>query len=86
MRAWLLVAALVLSGCASTRMPDPVQAALDRAGLPAESLGFVLQPLDGSRQALARRQRAGAPPAPAPLRQRAQHSPGRAEWPGRREE
>ncbi len=62
MRAWLLVAALVLSGCASTRMPDPVQAALDRAGLPAESLGFVLQPLDGSRPALTRR--ANEPMAP----------------------
>lgn len=55
MRAWLIVAALALSGCASIRMPDPVQAALDQAGLPAESLGFVLQPLDGSRPALTRR-------------------------------
>jgi len=56
-RAWLLAAALVLTGCASVPapLPAPVQAALDRAGLPAESLGFVLQPLDGSRPALTRR-------------------------------
>lgn len=55
MRAWLLLATLALAGCATTAVPDPVQAALDKAGLPADSLGFVLQPLDGSRPALSRR-------------------------------
>ncbi|HEY0956863.1 MAG TPA: D-alanyl-D-alanine carboxypeptidase/D-alanyl-D-alanine-endopeptidase [Roseateles sp.] len=45
----------LLAGCATTSVPDPVQAALDKAGLPAQSLGFVLQPLDGSRPALQRR-------------------------------
>ncbi|MGQ3053643.1 MAG: D-alanyl-D-alanine carboxypeptidase/D-alanyl-D-alanine endopeptidase, partial [Roseateles sp.] len=55
MRALLLAAALGLAGCATTSVPDPVQAALAEAGLPADSLGFVLQPLDGSRAALARR-------------------------------
>lgn len=44
-------------------MPAPVQAALDKAGLPADSLGMVLQPLDGSRPAL--RQRADDAMAPA---------------------
>lgn len=49
-------AALLLAGCATTTtLPGPVQAALDQAGLPADSLGFVLQPLDGSRPALTRR-------------------------------
>ena len=62
MRAWLICAALVLSGCATTRVPDPVQAALDQAGLPAQSLGFVLQPLDRSRPALT--QRADEPMSP----------------------
>jgi len=55
MRAWLFAAALLLAGCATTSVPDPIQAALDKAGLPADSLGFVLQPLDGSRAALTRR-------------------------------
>lgn len=55
MRLWLLTLALALTGCATPRLPDPVQAALDRAGLPAQSLGYVLQPLDGSRPALQRR-------------------------------
>jgi D-alanyl-D-alanine carboxypeptidase/D-alanyl-D-alanine-endopeptidase (penicillin-binding protein 4) len=57
MRAGLLALALVLAGCASlpAPMPAPVQAALDQAGLPADSLGLVLQPLDGSRPALLRR-------------------------------
>ncbi len=55
MRCWLLAAVLALAGCATTTVPDPVQAALDKAGLPADSLGFVLQPLDGSRPALQRR-------------------------------
>lgn len=55
MRLWLLAAALALAGCATTSVPDPVQAALDKAGLPADSLGFVLQPLDGSRPPLSRR-------------------------------
>ncbi len=55
MRAAWLAAALLLAGCATTSVPDPVQAALDKAGLPADSLGFVLQPLDGSRAALQRR-------------------------------
>ncbi|WP_457447741.1 D-alanyl-D-alanine carboxypeptidase/D-alanyl-D-alanine endopeptidase [Roseateles sp. P5_E4] len=63
MRAWLLAAALALTGCATTSVPAPVQAALTKAGLPAESLGFVLQPLDGSRPALS--QRADAAMAPA---------------------
>ena len=39
---WLFAAALALAGCATTSVPDPVQAALDQAGLPADSLGFVL--------------------------------------------
>ncbi|RZL33478.1 MAG: hypothetical protein EOP35_17785, partial [Rubrivivax sp.] len=56
MRLALFAAALLLAGCATTTvMPGPVQAALDKAGLPADSLGFVLQPLDGSRPALQRR-------------------------------
>jgi D-alanyl-D-alanine carboxypeptidase/D-alanyl-D-alanine-endopeptidase (penicillin-binding protein 4) len=57
MRALLLAAALALAGCATapTPVPDPVQAALAQAGLPADSLGYVLQPLDGSRPALTRR-------------------------------
>jgi D-alanyl-D-alanine carboxypeptidase/D-alanyl-D-alanine-endopeptidase (penicillin-binding protein 4) len=56
MRAWLFGAALLLAGCATTTsVPDPVQAALVKAGLPSDSLGFVLQPLDGSRPALSRR-------------------------------
>ncbi|MDR7297025.1 D-alanyl-D-alanine carboxypeptidase/D-alanyl-D-alanine-endopeptidase (penicillin-binding protein 4) [Pelomonas aquatica] len=55
MRVWWLAAALLLSGCATTSVPDPVQAALAKAGLPAQSLGYVLQPLDGSRMALSRR-------------------------------
>ncbi len=55
MRIALLAAALLLAGCATTSVPDPVQAALDKAGLPAQSLGFVLQPMDGSRPALQRR-------------------------------
>lgn len=56
MRFFLLAAALLLAGCATTSsIPDPAQAALDQAGLPADSLGFVLQPLDGSRPALQRR-------------------------------
>lgn len=57
MRAWLLAIVVALAGCASVPapLPEPVQAALDRAGLPADSLGFVLQPLDGSRPALTRR-------------------------------
>ncbi|MBV8036509.1 D-alanyl-D-alanine carboxypeptidase/D-alanyl-D-alanine-endopeptidase [Roseateles sp.] len=65
MRAWLYSMALVLAGCASLQapVPDPVRAALDKAGLPADSLGFVLQPLDGSRPPL--RQRADDAMAPA---------------------
>ncbi|MGM9481502.1 D-alanyl-D-alanine carboxypeptidase/D-alanyl-D-alanine endopeptidase [Roseateles sp. NT4] len=59
----LLTAALLLAGCATTAVPDPVQAALDKAGLPADSLGFVLQPLDGSRPALQRRADAAMAPA-----------------------
>lgn len=56
MRAWLFAAALLLAGCATTpTVPDPVQAALAKAGLPADSLGYVLQPLDGSRPALQQR-------------------------------
>ncbi|MDR7335438.1 D-alanyl-D-alanine carboxypeptidase/D-alanyl-D-alanine-endopeptidase [Roseateles asaccharophilus] len=55
MRVALLAAALLLAGCATTSVPDPVQAALDKAGLPARSLGYVLQPLDGSRPAVTRR-------------------------------
>ncbi|PTT89564.1 D-alanyl-D-alanine carboxypeptidase/D-alanyl-D-alanine-endopeptidase, partial [Pelomonas sp. HMWF004] len=59
----MMLLACLLAGCASTtRMPDPVQAALDRAGLPAASLGFVLQPLDASRPAL--QQRADEPMSP----------------------
>ncbi|MFG6464267.1 D-alanyl-D-alanine carboxypeptidase/D-alanyl-D-alanine-endopeptidase [Roseateles sp. DXS20W] len=55
-RAWLCAAALLLAGCATTTpVPDPVQAALAKAGLPADSLGYVLQPLDGSRPAVSRR-------------------------------
>lgn len=54
-RLALLAAALLLAGCAITSVPDPVRAALDKAGLPADSLGYVLQPLDGSRPALQRR-------------------------------
>jgi D-alanyl-D-alanine carboxypeptidase/D-alanyl-D-alanine-endopeptidase (penicillin-binding protein 4) len=50
MRALLpLVAALALSACASLpsgRIPEPVQAALDQAQLPAESLAVVAFPLD----------------------------------------
>lgn len=65
MRAGLLALALVLAGCASVPppLPDPVRAALDKAGLPADSLGLVLQPLDGSRPPL--RQRADDAMAPA---------------------
>lgn len=63
MRAWWFAAALLLTGCATTSVPDPVQAALAKAGLPADSLGFVLQPLDGSRAAL--RQRADDAMSPA---------------------
>lgn len=63
MRCWLLAAALALAGCATTSVPDPVQAALDQAGLPADSLGFVLQPLDGSRPVISRR--ADDPMSPA---------------------
>lgn len=63
MRVALFAAALLLAGCATTSVPGPVQAALDQAGLPADSLGFVLQPLDGSRPAL--RQRADAAMGPA---------------------
>ena len=55
MRFALFAAALLLTGCATTSVPDPVQAALAKAGLPAESLGYVLQPLDGSRAAFSRR-------------------------------
>lgn len=55
LRFALATLTLGLAGCATTRLPDPVQAALDKAGLPADSLGFVLQPLDGSRPALRRR-------------------------------
>jgi len=56
MRACLFAAALLLAGCATTSsVPDPAQAALAKAGLPADSLGYVLQPLDGSRPALMRR-------------------------------
>ncbi len=55
LRAALLALALLLAGCATPPVPDPVQAALAQAGLPADSLGFVLQPLDGSRPALTRR-------------------------------
>jgi D-alanyl-D-alanine carboxypeptidase/D-alanyl-D-alanine-endopeptidase (penicillin-binding protein 4) len=63
MRAWWFAAALLLlTGCATAPLPDPVQAALAKAGLPAESLGYVLQPLDGSRPAL--RRRADEPMAP----------------------
>jgi D-alanyl-D-alanine carboxypeptidase/D-alanyl-D-alanine-endopeptidase (penicillin-binding protein 4) len=62
MRLWLIPVALALAGCATTRLPDPVQAALDQAGLPAQSLGFVMQPLDGSRPAL--QQRADEPMSP----------------------
>lgn len=62
MRFALFAAALLLAGCATTSVPDPVQAALAKAGLPAESLGYVLQPLDGSRAPLSRR--AGDPMSP----------------------
>ncbi|HEY9108550.1 MAG TPA: D-alanyl-D-alanine carboxypeptidase/D-alanyl-D-alanine-endopeptidase [Roseateles sp.] len=55
MRLVLFAVALLLAGCATSPMPDAVQAALAKAGLPADSLGFVLQPLDGSRPALTRR-------------------------------
>jgi D-alanyl-D-alanine carboxypeptidase/D-alanyl-D-alanine-endopeptidase (penicillin-binding protein 4) len=55
MRAGLFLAALLLAGCATPTVPDPVQAALDKGGLPADSLGFLLQPLDGSRPGLSRR-------------------------------
>lgn len=55
MRLALFAAALLLTGCATTSVPDPVRAALDKAGLPADSLAYVLQPLDGSRPALQRR-------------------------------
>lgn len=58
MRAWLFAAALLLAGCATTptpTVPDSVQAALAKAGLPADSLGYVLQPMEGSRAALTRR-------------------------------
>ncbi len=63
MRFALLAAALLLAGCATTSVPDPVRFALDKAGLPADSLGFVLQPLDASRPALARRADAAMAPA-----------------------
>ncbi len=65
MRAWLCSMAFVLAGCASVPapVPAPVRVALDKAGLPADSLGFVLQPLDGSRPAL--RQRPDDAMAPA---------------------
>ncbi|RZL88811.1 MAG: D-alanyl-D-alanine carboxypeptidase, partial [Variovorax sp.] len=63
MRGLLLACtALLLAGCATTAVPDPVQAALVAQGLPADSLGFVLQPLDGSRSPLQRR--ADEPMAP----------------------
>ena len=55
MRLALFAVALLLTGCATTSVPDPVQAALAKAGLPADSLGYVLQPLDGARAAVARR-------------------------------
>lgn len=54
MRVALFAATLVLAGCATAPLPDPAQAALAQAGLPADSLGYVLQPLDGSRPALQR--------------------------------
>ncbi|RTL44432.1 MAG: D-alanyl-D-alanine carboxypeptidase/D-alanyl-D-alanine-endopeptidase [Burkholderiales bacterium] len=62
MRLGLIALALALGGCAAPQLPNPVQAALDQAGLPAHSLGFVLQPLDGSRPAL--QQRAEEPMSP----------------------
>jgi serine-type D-Ala-D-Ala carboxypeptidase/endopeptidase (penicillin-binding protein 4) len=56
LRLALVAAALLLAGCASTtRVPDPVQAALASAGMGPEHLGYVLQPLDGSRPAISRR-------------------------------
>jgi serine-type D-Ala-D-Ala carboxypeptidase/endopeptidase (penicillin-binding protein 4) len=55
MRCLLLATALLLSGCATTSVPDPVQAALANAGMTADHLGYVLQPLDDSRPALSRR-------------------------------
>ncbi|MFG6467844.1 D-alanyl-D-alanine carboxypeptidase/D-alanyl-D-alanine-endopeptidase [Roseateles sp. BYS87W] len=55
----VLLHTLLLAGCATVSgtgaVPPPVQAALAQAGLPADSLGYVLQPLDGSRPALRRR-------------------------------
>ncbi len=63
MRLILFAATLLLAGCATTTVPDPVHAALDKAGLPADSLGYVLQPLDGSRPAEQRH--AGDAMAPA---------------------
>ncbi|MFG6412663.1 D-alanyl-D-alanine carboxypeptidase/D-alanyl-D-alanine-endopeptidase [Roseateles sp. DC23W] len=64
MRVALFTAALLLTGCATVApLPEPVQAVLAQQGLPADSLGFVLQPLDGSRAALTRR--ADDPMAPA---------------------
>lgn len=58
-----LALALSLGGCATPSPPDGVPAALARAGLPPDSLGYVLQPLDGSRPAL--RHRADEAMAPA---------------------
>ncbi|WIT13626.1 D-alanyl-D-alanine carboxypeptidase/D-alanyl-D-alanine-endopeptidase [Paucibacter sediminis] len=55
--AALLLAALLLSGCAglvpaSHELPAPVRAALQRAGLPEQSLGVVAFPLEAPRQGL----------------------------------
>jgi len=55
--AALLLATLVLSGCAgllpaSHELPTPVRAALQRAGLPEQSLGVVAFPLEAPRQGL----------------------------------
>lgn len=67
---WLIWLTGLMAGCTTvptapvpTPLPAPVQAALDRAGLPADSLGFVLQPLDGSRPALTRRAQDAMAPA-----------------------
>lgn len=65
-RGVAVLAALALCGCAAPApaptpgwppdaIPVPVQAALAQAGLPADSVGWVLQPADGSGPALQRR-------------------------------
>lgn len=59
MRALLLILAAALTGCASLAppaLPPPVEAALKAQGLPASSLGVLIEPLDGGAPLLARRE------------------------------